>query len=83
MLEALYALNQSYTYGEIQVAASSAGTTQVMASVRDRVRKFVEAGLMEKAGDSRFAVTQKAAEQFGFAAARTSPENSSEFESNL
>lgn len=66
ILAELYRRGVRSSYPEIRAAAAEAGLSLELSSVRDRVRNFCGANLMEGDPESGFAVTDLAADRFGF-----------------
>lgn len=73
VLETLWEASERSSYADIHALAELHGIKAALASVRDRVRNFVESGFLDGDADSGFSVTQAAADRFGFAAKAKTP----------
>lgn len=58
-------IGSAHAYADVQRLATARGMVMKMPSIRDRVRKFVEAGYLSRAEDGRVSLTTAAITKFG------------------
>lgn len=64
ILNALSSSQHGHTYDDIQTAASCYGVYVKLTGIRDLVRRFAARGLLARAADGRFVVTEAAVARF-------------------
>lgn len=66
VLKALYSHASPFDYDRVKEVADQHGLDLVLTSIRDRVRKFIEAGYIKVVDGGKFIVAENAAVRFNF-----------------